>query len=73
MTRYYFHLRAGDAFIPDPAGAKLENSRECARHLMRILEQAGSGDYRGWRFEITDESGEFVDSMKVEELVGAVH
>lgn len=59
--------------MPDLIGAELENSGECARHLMRILEQAKSGDYRGWRFEITDESGKFVDSMKVEELIGAIH
>ena len=73
MVRYFFHLRAGDEYWPDMAGAELDKSGECARHLMRMLERTGSGDYRGWSFEITDESGDFVDSIKVEDLVGALH
>lgn len=73
MARYYFHLRAGETYVADMVGAELENSSECARHLMRMLERVGSGDYRGWSFEITDEGGEFLDSIRVEDLVGAVH
>ncbi|MFN3892683.1 MAG: DUF6894 family protein [Beijerinckiaceae bacterium] len=73
MARYYFHLRAGDAYWPDLTGADLENPGESARRLMLMLERAGGGDYRGWLFEITDESGEFVDTMRVEDLVGELH
>jgi hypothetical protein len=73
MARFYFHLRAGDEFIPDMTGVDLEDSGASARHIMRILEKVGVWDYRGWSFEITDEGGEFVDRVKVEEIVGAVH
>jgi hypothetical protein len=41
--------------------------------LMRILKRAGAGNYQGWSFEITDESGEFIDTIMVEDLLGAVH
>ena len=73
MARFYFHLRAGDDFIPDVTGADLEDSRESARHIMRLLERTGVWDYRGWSFEITDEGGDFVDRVRVEEIVGSVH
>ena len=73
MARYFFHLRGGDAYVPDFTGADLEQSGECARHLMRMLKRIGTGNYQGWSFEITDESGEYVDSIKVEDLLGAVH
>lgn len=73
MARYFFHLRAGESYFPDLEGADLEKSTETARHLMRILERVGSGNYLGWSFEITDESGEYVDTIKVEDLVGALH
>ena len=73
MARYYFHLRAGDAFIPDAVGADLEQSSECARHLMRMLERAGGGNHQGWSFEVTNERGELLDTIRVEDLLGAVH
>ena len=73
MRRYFFHLRAGDKLIPDMEGAGLDDSPACARHLMHMLNKAGSVDFRGWAFEITDESGEFVETLLVEEVIGAVH
>lgn len=73
MARYYFHLRAGETYVADMEGAELEKSSEAALHLMRMLDRVGSSDYRGWSFEITDETGEFLDSIRVEDLVGAVH
>ena len=73
MSRYFFNLRAGDACVPDLVGADIEDSDATARHLMLLLKRAGSGNYQGWSFEITDESGEFVDTIMVEGLLGAVH
>lgn len=73
MARFYFHLRAGELFIPDAEGVELEDHRASARHLMLILDHAGSSDHRGWTFEICDERGEFVDSVPVVDLLGAVH
>ncbi|MBX9760180.1 MAG: hypothetical protein K2Y29_15490 [Beijerinckiaceae bacterium] len=73
MAKLYFHLRAGDALVPDLEGAELDDSDETARHLMRLLERAGWGNHRGWSFEITDESGEYIDTIPVEGLLGAVH
>ncbi len=73
MARYYFHLRAGDAYVPDIGGADIEDSDETARHLMRMLKRAGAANYQGWSFEITDESGEYIDTIRVEDLLGAVH
>jgi hypothetical protein len=73
MARFYFHLRAGDAYVPDLVGAEIENADETARHLMRILGRVGAGNHQGWSFEITDESGEFIDTIPVEGLLGAVH
>jgi hypothetical protein len=73
MAVLFFHLRAGELFLPDLEGADIQDARATARHLMRLLRRAGEGNHSGWRFEITDESGEFVDSIPVEELIGAVH
>ncbi len=73
MARYYFHLRAGEEYIRDVAGADIEDTRACARHLMRMLDKAASTDHTGWKFEITDETGAFRDEMAVEDLLGAVH
>ena len=73
MARYFFHLRAGGEYIADPEGAEIENSHACARHLMRILDKAPSGDHRGWFFEVTDTDGVFRDKIMVEDLVGAIH
>lgn len=73
MARYYFHLRAGEEYIADVVGSDIEDSRGCARHLMRMLERAASRDHRGWVFEVTDETGVFRDEIPVEDLIGAVH
>jgi hypothetical protein len=73
MVRYYFHLRAGEEYIPDVTGADIEDTRACARHLMRMLDKAASRDHGGWIFEITDDTGVFRDEMAVEDLLGAVH
>ena len=73
MARFYFNLRAGDEFIPDFTGANLEDASESAHHIMAMLKRVGVWDYRGWSFEITDESGDFVDCVMVEEIVGAIH
>lgn len=73
MARYYFHLRAGDEYISDVAGADIEDTRACARHLMRMLDKAASRDHTGWIFEVTDETGVFRDEIPVEALLGAVH
>jgi hypothetical protein len=73
MARFFFHLRAGDLFIQDMAGVELEDYRACAQHLMLILKRPGSGDHRGWTFEVFDENGELVDSIPVVDLLGAVH
>ena len=40
---------------------------------MRMLKRAGAANYQGWSFEITDESGEYIDTIMVEDLLGAVH
>lgn len=73
MARYFFHLRSGDGYVPDVVGSDLERSRECARHLMQILNRSGAGDYRVWVFEIADESGAWIDTIRVQDLLGAVH
>jgi len=73
MAVLFFHLRAGDLYLPDVEGADIHDASATARHLMRLLRRAGEGNHSGWRFEITDEAGEFVDSIPVEDLIGAVH
>jgi hypothetical protein len=73
MARYYFHLRAGDEYISDVAGADIEDTRACARHLMGMLDRAASRDHTGWIFEVTDENGVCRDEIPVEALLGAVH
>jgi len=73
MARYFFHLRAGDVYVPDFDGADIEDFPETARHIMRILRAPGERRHDGWRVEVTDERGEFIDAIPVEELLGAVH
>lgn len=73
MARYCLHLRAGREYITDVTSADIEDTRTCARHLMRMLDKATSRDHSGWIFEITDDAGVFRDEMAVEDLLGAIH
>lgn len=74
MARCFFHLRAGDGYIPDFNGTDMEGFAETGRDTMRVLRAPGARRHDGWRPEATNEHehGEFIEAIPMEDLLGAV-
>jgi subtilisin-like proprotein convertase family protein len=72
--RCYFNLVDGQQSIIDHDGVEvpdLEQARSIARATAMEMIRAGEarvGDWRGWRMEITDNSGATLFSIDLEDL-----
>jgi hypothetical protein len=78
MTIYYFHLRDGDAFIPDETGMDLTDIREgrdealqAARDMLADQLRAGEA-LDGQRIEITAADGKVLDVVSFGEALRPV-
>jgi len=82
MAVYYFHLRDGDALIPDETGMDLPNLNEARREALQaardmLADQLRAGEaLDGQRIEITAPNGEVLDVISFREALlpgGAIH
>lgn len=82
MTIYYFHLRDGDAFIPDETGMDLTDIREARDEALQaardmLADQLRAGEaLDGQRIEITAADGKVLDVVSFREALrpaGTIH
>ncbi len=75
MIRLFFHIRQGDRLSKDPEGAEfqdVETARaEAVRSARELLSQRvlNGEEIDGQSFELTDESGAVVDTVKFLEVL----
>lgn len=75
MIRLYFHIREGDLLSKDPEGAEFQDVEtalaEAVRSARELLSQRvlNGEEIDGQSFELTDESGSVVDTVKFRDVL----
>ncbi|AYD04618.1 hypothetical protein [Neorhizobium sp. NCHU2750] len=75
MIRLYFHIREGDRLSRDPEGAEFQDVQtahtEAVRSARELLSQRvlNGEEIDGQSFELTDESGAVVDTVKFRDVL----
>ena len=73
-ARYYFNLTDGDVMIRDEAGIEASSLQAAVISAMEAVEELRAQDpltsdeWRGWRLEIVDASGQAVQSIPLDVL-----
>jgi len=71
MSRYYFHIRHGGAFIPDDEGMELKDFQAARAELLASAADLAMAEMRAGRsignqtIEIEDAAGRLLDAVPV--------